>query len=316
MIRRFIRSAFAALSIVALAAAAVSLLPERFWPFEILASFRVQVLSLTLVAGASALLLRLRVWAVLGLGTAFLQILLSIPLFVAAGGPEGPSRDPAHLCVLSMNVEWSNREGDEVLSLIRSLDPDVVALQEVDYWWRRKLEALRDLYPYQTYDRGSTRPGVAVLARTAPSDETWFPLHGRGAVILRFGEGEDSFRIATAHAFPPKTPRLYRLRNGQLDELAAGIDGGTTPLLLAGDLNTTPWSPVLREFEGRTRLRSARIGRGALPTWPSWNLLLGVPIDHVYHSEEFRVEELERIAVPGSDHLGLLARVSRATRTG
>jgi endonuclease/exonuclease/phosphatase (EEP) superfamily protein YafD len=299
------------LTSAALVAAGVSLLPGRLWPLEVLASFRVPILAACLVSGACALLLRLRLWAMLGFASASAQLLLSIPLFVDAHPNHSAAGPTERLRVLTMNLEWSNRESEAVLSLIRSLDPDIVALQEVDYWWRRKLDLLSDVYPFQTYDRASTRPGVSVLARGAPSEEEWRPLHGRAALLLAFDDGGHSFRFAVAHAFPPKSAHLYRLRNRQLESLASALASAHArrddPLIVVGDLNATPWSPVLHDFEARTGLRSARIGQGPLPTWPSWSPLIRVPIDHVYHSESVRTDKLMQVPLPGSDHLGLLA---------
>ncbi|MFH1681197.1 MAG: endonuclease/exonuclease/phosphatase family protein [Candidatus Eisenbacteria bacterium] len=206
--------------------------------------------------------------------------------------------------------------GDAVLSLIRSLEPDLVALQEVDFWWRRELEALRDELPFQAFDRFSARPGVAVLSRREPASEEWRPLQGRTFVTLLFGEGESAFRFANAHAFPPKSPSLYRLRNRQIDTLAEHLSASDVPLVFAGDLNATPWSPVLGAFEQRVGLASARAGRGPLATWPSWSRLLRVPIDHIHHQDAFITEEIHRVPIPGSDHFGLLAVLSAPGRRG
>jgi endonuclease/exonuclease/phosphatase (EEP) superfamily protein YafD len=315
MILRFARRASAVLTATLLAAVIASLLPWQIWALEILASFRVPLITLCFGSGLFALFVRLRAWAVFGFALASIQVLLSIPLFVAAGSNGHAPDARARLRVLSMNVEWCNREGDAVLSLIRSLEPDIVALQEIDYWWRRELETLRAEFPFQTFDRLSARPGVGVLARRAPVSEEWDDLHGRAFVALRFGEGENSIGFASAHAFPPKSPRLYRLRNHQIDRLAERLAAFETPLVLAGDLNATPWSPVLGAFERRTGLASARAGRGTLPTWPTWSRLFSFPIDHIHHSDAFLVEELRRVPIPGSDHFGLFAVLSlRETR--
>jgi len=119
-----------------------------------------------------------------------------------------------------------------------------------------------------------------------------------------------------AHVYPPRTPGLYRLRNEQLEKVASRIAGPESATILAGDLNTTPWSPVMRDFEETTGLTSARAGRGNAPTWPSWSRFLAVPIDHVYHSDHFVSQSIERVPIPGSDHHGLLARFHRMPLAG
>lgn len=311
---RPLRALSALLVWTALLLAGASLLPVRLWPLEIAASLRVPILGVGFVAGTLALLLRLRVSAVIAFASTAVQLLLLVPLFVpffaGAGGGRPAGEEERELLVLSMNVEWSNRESDSLFALVRALDTDIVALQEIDYWWRRKLEALRDVYPYRTFDLRSARPGVAVLARRAPAEEAWYPLEGRAACLLRFGDGEGAYHLAVAHAYPPKSTRLYDLRNRQIDSLATLLARVSGPLVLAGDLNATPWSPVLRDLERKTRLRSARIGRGVLPTWPAWSSIMRVPIDHIHHAESIRTMEIERVSIPGSDHIGLLARLA------
>ena len=48
---------------------------------------------------------------------------------------------------------------------------------------------------------------------------------------------------------------------------------------------------------------------GLLPTWPQSLSSFGVPIDHILSKGGIRIGKLERIAIPGSDHFGLLAEL-------
>lgn len=294
------------LTVGALAATLLSLLPVRAWPLEFLASFRVQIITVCFASAGIAFLARLRLWGTIGIVFALVQIGLSLPPFVTAGH-HGASEEGEPLRVLTLNLEWSNRNVEGVIELIRHHDPDLVALQEVDWWWRRKLDLLVPDYPARIFDESAGRPGVGVLAKGAPERVEWEDLHGRSSASVLLREGGRRIRFVNVHAYPPKTPYLYDLRNRQIDTVAGRVPHDAVPTVLAGDLNTTPWSTVLRDFERTTGLRSARAGRGTIPTWPSWNMLLGVPIDHVYCSEEFAVDGLVRVAVPGSDHYGLLA---------
>ena len=81
-------------------------------------------------------------------------------------------------------------------------------------------------------------------------------------------------------------------------------------MIVAGDINMTPWSPVMADFLATTSLASVRSGRGTLPTWPAWSPVLRVPIDHIFYSPAFAVESVDRIPVRGSDHIGLVSRLT------
>lgn len=303
------------LTTAAFAAALISLLPVRSWPVELLVSFRVQIITVCFGSAAIAFLVRLRGWAVAGVLFALAQIGLSLPPLVSAEHEPATSADTP-LSLLTMNVEWSNRDARGVIDMIRREKPDVIALQEVDWWWRRQLEELADEYPTRLFDGAEDRAGVALLALQEPTSVEWYPLCGRATLTVLFDDGGRGLRLVNVHTYPPKTPKLFDVRNRMLDTVAARLPVDDVPTVVAGDLNTTPWSPVLRDFGRTTGLRSVRAGRGALPTWPSWNRLIGVPIDHVYLSDGFAVEDLSRVTVPGSDHYGLLVRLRPPSARG
>ena len=295
------------LVVMTVAAAIASVLPVRAWPLEFLASFRVQITLLLVVSTLAAFLFRTRFWGSVGALFVALQVALSLPV-LAGGGDDGRAGPPGlTLRVLTLNLEWSNREADGVIDTIRRLDPDIVALQEADPWWRRKLEPLADTYPCRRFDPHSAEPGVGFLSKAIPTTVDWRFLHGRCFPTARFDEPGRSWCFTGLHPYPPKTPRLYDIRNRQIDTAAGWIPGSPFPAIVAGDLNTTPWSPVLRDFQTTTGLISARAGRGTFPTWPSWNMLFSVPIDHIYYSDRFTAVEVRRVPIPGSDHLGLFA---------
>lgn len=304
------RKTLTTITAVSLGAALLSLIPVRAWALELLASFRVQLTLLTLLAGVAALLMRRRLWAVLAAAFAAVQIGILVPIFVPAGAGAGTHEGRQRCTVLTLNLEWTNRDADEVLSVIRSIAPDIVAVEEVNLWWRGRLGTLRDILPYQQFDPYSNRPGVAILSRFPAKGSEWYPLHGRAFASLDFEKDGQPFRFVALHTLPPRSPLLYRARNRQLDEVAEHLGAAAGPTIVAGDFNTTPWSPVMHDFQETTGLVDVRSGRGTFPTWPSWNPLLRVPIDHIFCTPGVGVEEVKRVPVPGSDHIGLVSTLT------
>ncbi len=310
MIGTQLRRISGSLTAVAIVATLLSLLPVRSWPLEILASFRIQILTVCLFAMGTALLLRVRYQVVIGITLIALHTGALYPMFVRADRDTDPI-DTGSIEVLTLNLEWTNRSSDEILETIAGIDADIVTVQEVDIWWRMKLATLIDQYPFQSFDPLSTKPGVAVLAKKQATEEKWIPLHGRPYVSLLFEDDEGrEFRFAAIHTLPPRSPLLYRARNRQIDDAALQLSHEWIPTIMAGDFNTTPWSPVLSQFQATTSYISVRTGRGTFPTWPSWNPMLRVPIDHIFHSPEFRVDRVNRVPLFHSDHIGLVARLS------
>jgi endonuclease/exonuclease/phosphatase (EEP) superfamily protein YafD len=87
--------------------------------------------------------------------------------------------------------------------------------------------------------------------------------------------------------------------------LAAIIARLDRPLILAGDLNATPWSYAFEDFVRAANLTPGRV----VPTWPAFLGRLGIPIDFVM-ARGVTVEELETGPALGSDHLPVIAALT------
>ncbi|HUG19157.1 MAG TPA: endonuclease/exonuclease/phosphatase family protein, partial [Planctomycetaceae bacterium] len=97
----------------------------------------------------------------------------------------------------------------------------------------------------------------------------------------------------------------------QIGELMNEVETNSGPVIVAGDLNVSPWSPYFSKLTASGRLRDLRKGRGLINTWPAHNFCTRTPIDHVLPSSEVAVHSLETLPEAcGSDHFGLLFRFS------
>ena len=75
--------------------------------------------------------------------------------------------------------------------------------------------------------------------------------------------------------------------------------------ILAGDMNTTPWTAIYRHLPGR-RSGDARLEL----TWRlSWHIF-GLPFDHIHTSENMQLHAYKVGPNIGSDHRPLIAEVS------
>ncbi|MEL6340871.1 MAG: endonuclease/exonuclease/phosphatase family protein [Myxococcota bacterium] len=118
--------------------------------------------------------------------------------------------------------------------------------------------------------------------------------------------------IAT-HPIPPIGPDETLARNAQLVELGKKAAESERPVLLVGDLNTTPFSPSFSDLLRHGGFRDSARGHGYAPTWPTFFLPLSIPIDHALHSSN--VEIVDRRVGPniGSDHYPLVVTVRYET---
>ena len=98
------------------------------------------------------------------------------------------------------------------------------------------------------------------------------------------------------------------MRNGikQLEANANYVAKANNPLVLAGDFNTTMWSPFYKHSLGKVELHNTRAGFGILPTWTTFYPLLSIPIDRCFVSKDIKVLQIRKGNNVGSDHLPLI----------
>jgi endonuclease/exonuclease/phosphatase (EEP) superfamily protein YafD len=288
------------------AASMLGFLGAQWWALDLLAHFRVQYfILLTVVAVA---LLALQRWrsAIVFTVLALVNLAVIAPLYFGRTDAGPGSAKPIRVMLLNVNT----RSGDiqRVVKLIPEVDADIMVLEEVDERWLAGLRSVTNAYPHSTLQPRPDNFGIAVFskfpfrrARVESIGDADVP-----SIVARIQAPRGEFEIIATHPVPPMGDHLSRARNGQLDALAERARAAEPPVLLLGDLNITPWSPHFGRLLERSGLRDSERGHGVQPTWPAFNPLLRIPIDHCLHSPG--IEILSRRIGPavGSDHYPLI----------
>jgi hypothetical protein len=123
----------------------------------------------------------------------------------------------------------------------------------------------------------------------------------------------DDIALHGVHPRPPVPEERGRSieRDGELLLVAKAVRESDLPCIVAGDLNDAAWSRTTKLFKRISGLLDPRVGRGFYNTFHANYPFLRLPLDHVFHSNHFRLIKLERIKNScGSDHFPVFVVLS------
>jgi endonuclease/exonuclease/phosphatase family metal-dependent hydrolase len=146
------------------------------------------------------------------------------------------------------------------------------------------------------------RHSLGVLSRYKPSGITEHRLPGRlpgrGAMAVRFGDGEESLVVLVVHLALSRRSRL-----SQLDYLSDLVND-YRHVVMMGDMNCRSESEEIELLLNRTLMSEPLHG---LHTFPSWRPRRN--IDHILVTPTVQVERAEVLNYPLSDHLPVSMQV-------
>lgn len=306
-----------ALGCLVVIACSMSWMWAEEYPFELLTHFQWQYFLVSLAGLLMLLLLRRKALSLIALAAVIISgvtLLPFSPLGRGAIAPAARAAEPTELLrIFHANVLTHNRRANELLAQINTFAPDVIVLQEVDRWWVDRMKAIHDQYPHQLTDARPDNFGLLVLSRL-PLDDGAIA-HGEAArlpsAFATVSFGHRAVQIASTHPVPPMRAETQSMRDRQLDALIDRFaKRADDPLIIIGDLNTTPWSPIYHRLTRTLHLRNAREGRGLFPTWPAdLPAIFRIPIDHVLVTQHFDITHFGVGEDFGSDHLPLLVEL-------
>jgi endonuclease/exonuclease/phosphatase family metal-dependent hydrolase len=215
--------------------------------------------------------------------------------------------------------------------LIQAERPDVLCLQEVGPGPRDRRRGWRDLR--QDLPAGwrlARRGELAIATRLPVTAAAWVPLsrrvpsdrhHDRDALRMTVHAAGRSIEIVTAHLSVPTAPwllrskvggfghwrSLKRLREEQTASLLTALRSLREPLILAGDLNSTPGCRAHDQLTARRVDAFAAAGWGWGFTFPASRPLLR--LDYILADPRLLVAACRVVRTTLSDHRPLIAEI-------
>lgn len=225
--------------------------------------------------------------------------------------------------LLHANVLMTNKKTEDCLSMIKQCNPDIVLLVETDEFWQTNLHALEADYPQKLYCPQDNTFGMMLYSKfpfTQHQIDYLVKQHVPSFLVgiqLPTKTGETlELRLSCIHPEPPApsacdyTEVSSKPRDKELDILAKNLQKNTKPYIVMGDLNDVAWSRSTKRFQKISGLLDPRRGRGLYNTFHASHWWLRYPLDHLFHTEHFKVRKIERLPHFGSDHFPLLIQLA------
>lgn len=234
------------------------------------------------------------------------------PVEVQAARGNRPDPD---LSIITANVLAPNKNAVPLLTLVKNYKPDVLVTLESDQWWQEQLDTLEPEMPYAIKCPLDNLYGMHVYSRL-PLDESEISFLVEEDVpsmhsLLKLRTGQ-MVRMHFLHPAPPSpTENLESTeRDAELVIVARSIADSKQPIIVTGDLNDVAWSSTTRLFRKLTGLLDPRVGRGMFNTFHAGYPFMRWPLDHIFHSQHFRLNLIKRLPPIGSDHFAILTKLS------
>ncbi len=329
-LRRFIVRRLRFLAVAMPLCCAALLLPVEGWLFELLRQFRLW--NAVIGIGTGVLLLLFRDWkfAVIALAAGIWQ---GWPVVEYRQEVYNGRRDDVSLTLLTCNLLYECREPERMIASLREVNPDVLLLLEFTPEWQGHFkEALWKDYPHRVEEPQPGYSGICLASKLPLEAATVLDVAGRfpavpvaviargqrsslleGIPVIRatINIGKHSIALLGVHPPPPMRPELHVTWHESFAAWPALLrDARAQNQIIAGDLNTTPFTRTFARLCAETGLHDSALGFGLTNTWHFAGTPLGLPLDHVLVSRDLAV--LERTIGPevGSDHRWVMVKLS------
>lgn len=208
---------------------------------------------------------------------------------------------------VTTNVEMENKQHDAWIQEMQAADPDIILALEVDEPWIEAVSQFMQTYPYRVVKPQDNWYGMMLLSRL-PITEHHFRYLVQDDIPsidakIEMMDGT-CFRFVGVHPRPPEPIRDNdaTARDAELTLWGLELAEENGPAIIGGDLNDVAWSQTTRLFLRTSGLLDPRRGRGFFNTFHAEHWYMRFPLDHVFHSPHFTINQIKRLGFVGSDH--------------
>ncbi|WP_373522066.1 endonuclease/exonuclease/phosphatase family protein [Aquiflexum sp.] len=227
----------------------------------------------------------------------------------------GSGSDFPTISVMVINVYQYNKDYQKALKLIQREDPDILLLAETDLNWAKEMSEFKNSHPHFVEIPQENTYGMLfysklpileyevqhLIDQEIPSIEA--------LVKLQSGDNVKIFAIHPTPPVPSENPTSTE-RDAEILLVGKKVKHYDKPTLVMGDLNDVGWSYTSELFLKISGLLDPRRGRGMFNTFHAKYFFLRWPLDHIFVSKHFTLDNLKIHHNIGSDHFPISAGFS------
>jgi endonuclease/exonuclease/phosphatase (EEP) superfamily protein YafD len=286
----------------------LSLFAQDFWLCDLSANLRVQWVVGLIATGFVTSVCRRWRWLALHV----LMAAVHLPFFGSLVQQTSSNAMTPVITVTTANVFTSNTNYVAIARELRSTDAEVIAVLELSSELRKHLaNAFRDDYPFSlvdSQDNGNFGIGLYSRYEFESAKLTYFNDESIQSIVACLTVNGRRCQLVATHALPPIGKGGFSHRNRHLQLLAKEVQrlqkqAPGVPVIVMGDLNLTPWSPVFTNFANAAGLQRASHAFNCDPTWYRYPVFpFGLVLDHVLATRELTCSSYDVGPDIGSDH--------------
>ncbi len=223
--------------------------------------------------------------------------------------------DSTAISLFICNVLQSNEQYEKVIEQINSCGADIVITTESNQRWQDGLKRIEKDYPNVVSIPQDNSYGMHLYSKLPlKNTEVRYLLEPnipsiRTALQLRSGSWVHLFIVHPRPPFPTEDEDSKE-RDAEIllvAKEARKIEGG---VIVAGDFNDVAWSETSELFQEVSGFLDPRRGRGFYNTFHAGYPVFRWPLDHIFHSSEFKLLKIQRMSKVGSDHFPMFVKLN------
>jgi endonuclease/exonuclease/phosphatase (EEP) superfamily protein YafD len=215
------------------------------------------------------------------------------------------------LRLISFNISYENsiENFENMREMILLEKPDIVQFQELSPQMQDKIKTLRSIFPYSAGLNKPKGPFDSLILSKHPLTNT--KVGDNHVVIANLILNEAKISIVGIHLFTGESKKNFNNALQQISYLKTIVSNTNKNLILLGDLNMSSTSKRFAKFLKETNLYTYTSYKNITSTWPAFMPnLLGIQIDHILFSNNFKMVDKKTSNSFGSDHRPLIVELS------